>query len=84
MQSGFRSRWLDEDRHPLQGVEVAIRGEAGSFLPSGQVGQIVVKGRSVMTGYLHRPPLAGDWLDTGDLGELDDSGTLLSMRGEPI
>jgi O-succinylbenzoic acid--CoA ligase len=61
---------------PLQGVEVAIRGEAGSFLPSGQVGQIVVKGRSVMTGYLHRPPLAGDWLDTGDLGELDDSGTL--------
>lgn len=61
---------------PLSGLEVTIRSEEGTLLPSGQVGHIVVRGRSVMTGYLHRAAIAGDWLDTGDLGELDTEGTL--------
>ena len=61
---------------PLLGVELSIRSDDGRPLPTGQVGRIFVRGQSVMTGYLHRPPLGKDWLDTGDLGEIDADGCL--------
>ncbi len=61
---------------PLRGVELGIRSDDGLPLTVGQVGRILVRGQSVMTGYLHRPPLGNDWLDTGDLGEIDSEGAL--------
>jgi O-succinylbenzoic acid--CoA ligase len=60
----------------LLGVEVSIHNEAGERLPAGTVGQIWVRGDSVMTGYLGHPPLNGGFFDTGDLGELDAAGVL--------
>jgi long-chain acyl-CoA synthetase len=61
------------------GVEVAILGEDGSELPSGEVGEICARGDNVMLGYWNRPELTretlrGGWLHTGDLGSLDDDG----------
>lgn len=61
--------------------ELAIRDDAGAFLPPGQAGQVVVRGPSVMPGYLDdiegRPGgLQDGWLATGDLGVVDAEGWL--------
>jgi long-chain acyl-CoA synthetase len=63
------------------GVEVAIVGEDERPLPPGEVGEVVVRGDTVMAGYLNRPEasaaaLRGGWLHTGDLGALDENGFL--------
>ncbi|MBI5059195.1 AMP-binding protein [candidate division KSB1 bacterium] len=67
---------------PLSGMELAILGEDGSFLPPGKSGQIVVRGPLLMKGYLHRPEKSRQsfregWFVTGDVGYLDDSGSLV-------
>jgi long-chain acyl-CoA synthetase len=64
---------------PLPGVSVRIVSEDGSVLPPGQVGEITVRGKNVMTGYLNneeatRDTLRDGWLYTGDLGYVDDEG----------
>lgn len=61
---------------PLPGLELSIRSEEETPLPAGTVGRIWIRGRSLMTGYVGKEPLAGRWFDTGDLGELDEQGTL--------
>ncbi len=50
---------------PLSHVEVAIAED----------GEVLVRG-NIMLGYLGAEPHAGDWLATGDLGELDSQGFL--------
>jgi long-chain acyl-CoA synthetase len=50
-------------------------------LPTGEVGEVVVDGPTVMAGYLGRAEdsaetLRGGWLHTGDLGRLDADGYL--------
>jgi long-chain acyl-CoA synthetase len=61
---------------PVPGVEVEIRNanEEG-------VGEVWVRGRTVMRGYLDEPELTAEtivdgWLRTGDLGQLDVAGHL--------
>ena len=66
---------------PLRGQEVRIVGEDDEPLPSGQVGEVTVRGPNVMRGYLGKPDetaetLRGGWLHTGDLGWLDADGYL--------
>ena len=66
-------------------ARVEIMDDAGNILPRGAVGEIVVSGPLVMSGYLERPELTaqtivGGWLHTGDLGVLDDRGYLF-IRG---
>jgi long-chain acyl-CoA synthetase len=63
------------------GVEVAVCGEHDRALAAGQTGEVVVRGDTVMRGYLNNPEatakaLAGGWLHTGDLGRLDRHGYL--------
>jgi fatty-acyl-CoA synthase len=58
---------------PIPGVEVEVRGEDGGALPERRLGQIHVRGPSLMQGYLGDPAatsraLRDGWLDTGDLG----------------
>ena len=50
-------------------------------LPVGEAGEVVVRGPSVMRGYLRRPEesaqtLRGGWLHTGDVGRFDEDGYL--------
>jgi o-succinylbenzoate---CoA ligase len=65
---------------PLRGVELRIVHDR-SDVPPGTPGEILVRGPSVMQGYLHDPEstaraLRGGWLHTGDIGCLDGEGGL--------
>jgi long-chain acyl-CoA synthetase len=67
---------------PLPGQEVRVVGKDDEPLPSGQVGQVTVRGPNVMRGYLGKPAetaetLRGGWLHTGDLGRFDQDGYLI-------
>jgi acyl-CoA synthetase (AMP-forming)/AMP-acid ligase II len=62
-------------------LDVAILDDAGTLLPGGQTGEVVVRGTAVMGGYDGDPAatkaaFAGDWFKTGDLGYFDDDGYL--------
>ncbi|WP_039801776.1 AMP-binding protein [Nocardia araoensis] len=67
--------------HARTGVEVAIMDDNGALLPVGEVGEVVVRGDTVMAGYWNNPAatattLRDGWLHTGDLGHMDDRGRL--------
>ncbi len=62
-------------------VQVRVADEAGRSLPAGTVGEVLVRGDTVMAGYWRQSAasaaaLRGGWLWTGDLGCLDDDGLL--------
>ncbi|MEV0536739.1 AMP-binding protein [Kitasatospora sp. NPDC050463] len=66
---------------PLPGVEVVIRSAGGAELPTGEQGEIHVRSRSLMAGYWKRPDLTAEvlrdgWLNTGDIGHVDQDGYL--------
>jgi len=72
---------LDSAGKPMQGVEIRIVDTDGRSLPQGQVGKVLAKGPAVMTGYWKAPEataqvLRDGWLDTGDMGYLDEDGYL--------
>jgi acyl-CoA synthetase (AMP-forming)/AMP-acid ligase II len=67
---------------PLPGVEVRIVAPDGAVQPTGREGEILVRGYTLMRGYLDEPQQtasaidAQGWLHTGDIGVLDDDGRL--------
>lgn len=66
---------------PLKDTEVRIVGDHGEVLPSGETGEIQVRGPQVMLGYWHQPEetarvMQDGWLLTGDIGQLDEEGAL--------
>ena len=66
---------------PIWGVQMRIGDPNDNPLPPGpdQIGEILIRGHNVMTGYRNRPEataaaLKGGWLHTGDLGYVDSDG----------
>jgi long-chain acyl-CoA synthetase len=62
-------------------VQLRIADAAGRELPAGTVGEVLLKGDSVMTGYWRNPEATASairdgWLFTGDVGSLDADGFL--------
>ena len=62
-------------------VQVRVADEQGHTLPNGEMGEVLVKGDTVMAGYWRNPQataqaLRDGWLFTGDVGVLDDDGFL--------
>lgn len=66
---------------PLDNLNVRIVNDQGTDVKEGQVGHVVVSGPSVCGGYFDEPEasrekFAAGWLNTGDLGSLDEDGYL--------
>lgn len=62
-------------------LDLRIVDEAGRPLPSGERGEVQVRGTTVFGGYWNRPEATaeafdGEWLKTGDVGYLDEEGFL--------
>ena len=62
-------------------IEVRVADAAGNPLPCDQVGEIQVRGATVMAGYWNNPQATAaaihdGWLLTGDMGSLDADGFL--------
>jgi fatty-acyl-CoA synthase len=72
---------LSSAGRPAPLVTVAIMADDGSLLPSGERGEIVVRGSLVMAGYYRNPEATAEvsahgWHHTGDIGYLDADGYL--------
>lgn len=96
-ETPMTATWLSREDHDLErpdsdlllrsvgrartGTEVSIVDADGRSVPVGTLGEVVVRGPSVMKGYWQRPEvtqeiLRGGWLHTGDVGQLDARGYL--------
>ncbi len=78
----FREHRIGSIGETVPGVEVQIRDPEGRPLEAGREGEICIRGRNIMTGYLHNPEGTAadfwpeDWFRSGDIGVLDERGYL--------
>jgi long-chain acyl-CoA synthetase len=64
---------------PIEGVEMKLVDEEGNDVPSGEVGEVVIRGHNVMKGYWNLPDatddaMRGGWFHSGDLARMDEDG----------
>ncbi|MGY6742377.1 MAG: AMP-binding protein [Cecembia sp.] len=64
---------------PLPNTDVKIIDDNGKDLPTGERGELCIKGPQVMRGYWNRPEetekvMDGDWFKTGDIAVIDEDG----------
>lgn len=66
---------------PSTFFSLSVRSEQGTPLPPGEIGEIWIKGKPLMSGYLGLPQaneeaFDGRWFRTNDLGHVDSNGYL--------
>jgi len=66
---------------PVPGSEVRVVDGRGQIVPAGQVGEIQIRGATVMKGYWNKPEatrntITESWFATGDAGFFDGDGYL--------
>lgn len=66
---------------PVENVEIKIMDESDQEVPTGEWGEICIKGPGVMKGYWNKPKetanaLRNGWLHSGDIGNKDEDGYL--------
>ena len=67
---------------PVWGVEIKILNTDQEEVPTGEVGEIAIRGHNVMKGYYNNPEATkkainkAKWFFTGDLGKMDEDGYL--------
>ncbi len=65
---------------PVPSTDACIKGEDGTQLPEGEVGELCIRGPQVMKGYWQRPEDtaaaidADGWFHTGDMARMDAQG----------
>ncbi len=69
-------------------VQVIIANEKDAPLPTGEIGQVLIKSPTVFSGYWRQPELtartlAGGWMHTGDFGFFDREGFLHVLDRRP-
>jgi acyl-CoA synthetase (AMP-forming)/AMP-acid ligase II len=74
---------------PLPGFELRIVDRDRRELPPNRLGRLLVRGPSIMEGYLGRARATAEvlrdgWLDTGDLGFIADGELYLSGRAKDV
>lgn len=79
LTEGPESERLASCGHARSGIEVRILSEDDAEVPRREVGEICVRGPTVMKGYWERPEataetLRSGWLHTGDVGYMDEHG----------
>jgi long-chain-fatty-acid--[acyl-carrier-protein] ligase len=72
---------------PIPGMEIRVNPapQRSAELPGRDVGEIEIRGTSMMSGYRGDTPLEpGAWFPTGDLGYLTDDGLVVCGRAKEI
>jgi long-chain acyl-CoA synthetase len=65
---------------PVPSTDACVKDEDGHVLPTGEVGELCIKGPQVMKGYWQRPEETAaviddeGWLHTGDMAKMDEAG----------
>jgi long-chain acyl-CoA synthetase len=82
---------LESIGKPSPNVAIRIRSDAGEACPTGRTGRLQVRSETVMKEYWRDPEgtrrvcLEDGWLDTGDLGHVDEAGYVhLDARSEDV
>ncbi|MGH8900710.1 MAG: long-chain-fatty-acid--CoA ligase [Egibacteraceae bacterium] len=71
---------------PIPGVELRVVGDHGRRVPDGDLGEVVVRGPNVFSGYWNAPRAtvqaidSGGWFHTGDIGYLSEGDLFLVDR----
>jgi long-chain acyl-CoA synthetase len=70
---------LESCGKPSIGYEIMIADGDDNKLGAGEIGEVLIRGDSVMSGYWNRPEateqtLRGGWLHSGDMGRTDEDG----------
>jgi long-chain acyl-CoA synthetase len=74
-------KYLQSAGYPVMGVELSIHDPDGRTLPTGDTGEVCVRGANLMVEYWQQPEATAaafrdGWYHTGDAGYLDADGYL--------
>jgi long-chain acyl-CoA synthetase len=64
---------------PIADVQMRVADDQGTEVPTGEVGEILIRGHNIMKGYWNMPEatraaVRDGWFHTGDVGRVDEDG----------